>query len=752
MKRQNFVNWQYIVQEAILLLLLAYLFIVASTHNGLVNPGILGISAGLFTLIFISQFFIGQSHYVDIEKPLLVLLVIVFLASFLSIDPHRSFTELWLLLIESFLLLTTIRLVQNGWQGELFVKVFLIINSLVMAFSWFEVYQWYSQWLRASQNQWIPSIAFRLSVPNFLGVIFNISLFLSIARIVNTRENLAKILLGLNIVSAVGLLYLTSSRGAWLGTFSGFIVMVFLYIITHPQKIKDNVSWLRKHNIILYLIFFAILCAILFLGWLILLQTIQPTHAPLLQSRAEFWVPAFDSFLEKPFFGTGPYTFVSAYLTHNSVPSRSLFVYAHSIYLDYLSGTGAVGFIAFLWLIFVLCKTLINNYYIETNDIQRSVIMGGIAGLTSFCVHGIADSVHHTIPTSAWIMAIILGAALGKANRDCVTRSYTSIVIGFIVIIIAWINYWMVIPMQKGVDLANNNQWKEAVEFFIQAVERDPYSAVSYQQLGIAYSYLSPKENQTTLDNAIVSLEKTVELDPYWALNHANLGSLYRENNQIELAIEEFQTSVELAPGGVIYWLNLAEVEEVKGDQVLARNAYKQVLDLKPTLINSKYWRTSELRQEVADKYKIDHPGEENKYIDELLLSLQDDRTRASPYLKLIQAYLEVSDYENAQKMINIAKLTYFNNEEQRLELQWYQAELLAASGDYSNAYTIGEETLHAYKMQGIFGHGTFGKLNYAVLMFRRPEIKNDMTSYMTKLPSEECWDEREITLNTWKD
>ncbi len=64
------------------------------------------------------------------------------------------------------------------------------------------------------------------------------------------------------------------------------------------------------------------------------------------------------------------------------------------------------------------------------------------------------------------------------------------------------------------------------MKHFSQAVKRDPGNALAHQQLALTAAVLAQDGDQNMLDIAIQELETTIQLEPSWALNHANLAVL----------------------------------------------------------------------------------------------------------------------------------------------------------------------------------------------------------------------------------
>ena len=487
------VSWQYLVQEAALIVV--FCFILLFTQNSLVGSSILAVTAGLLTVLAAAYLFIGRRLPSELNLPVLGFLLALLLTSFTSIDPRRSFAETWLIALPFFLMFVVSALVRKGWPAELFIKTLLIAGGIVIGFSLLDALQWYLHWLQVSPGQWIPAIAYRLPAPNFLAVITNIFLMLALARLVETKAWLPRIFLGLYGLAALAVLYLTSSRGGWIGTIGGFAALGLTIVLANPKKARAAWDRLRANRMAIGVIVLGLVAAAGLFAWVMIRQSNQPTHGPLLTSRGYLWGPAWKAFLRSPVIGVGPFTFVSLFLQENSVPPTEMFPYAHNIYLDVLSSSGLVGFAAFAWLGVALVRGLYRRLR-ETSGLEHSVVAGASAALTAFAVHGLFDSVHHTLPTALWVMLIVLGAALGTGvKQPAATKMRTWLLraLGITVSGLAWWFLYLAVPLNNGVAFASAGAWDQAVGQLTVAVQRDPTSAITQQQLGLAEGYLAQK-------------------------------------------------------------------------------------------------------------------------------------------------------------------------------------------------------------------------------------------------------------------
>ncbi len=734
---------RYLLQEASLLLLISYLLLFASTHNGLVDPTFLAITAGLLTLGVVALLWKSRPLPASVEWPWLVFGAVLLLSCLTSIDPRRSLTEFWLLGAAGLVWILVACLVQRGWPAELIIKALLIVGAILMIFAWLEPLQWYMQSVAAMGN-WLPSLNYRLSLPNFFGVILNLMLMVAAARLLATRQMASRVFLSLWILSALGLLYLTSSRGGWLGTAAGLACLGVLAFRNFRSRWLPLWEWLWRRRALLSLL--AVIA--LAVAYLLYRQAMQPTHGSLFGSRAEFWGPAWNAFLQSPLLGKGPYTFISLYLQANSVPPKLLFVYAHNIYLDVLSGSGILGLVAFLWLVVAITRALWGA--IRTGGEAGVVAMGALAAWAAFLVHGLADSVHHTIPTSAWTLAIILGASvtarpLGVSGR----RVNGTLVLGLGVAALSWANLWLALPLYRGVAEANSGEWSQAAAQLAEAARRDPKLAIAHQQSGLAEAVLASQGEAPALDVALGAFEQTVALDPYWALNHANLGALYRQKGDLPTARQAFQQAVALAPDAALYYLNLGEVEEALGNTIAAQQAYTTALRLQPDWQAAYFWRATALRQALVQKLAAT-ASPSLATLAELEAQLQSDRSRARAYLQLGRAYLEAGRVQEAGQVLQQGGLAYFSDDEEHLEWAWLVAEQAAASGELDQAVALGQQALDDYRRQGVYGPGSYGKLMYAPLMFRRPEMALELVPQMTVITLPDRWGEHMHQLSVW--
>lgn len=93
-----------------------------------------------------------------------------------------------------------------------------------------------------------------------------------------------------------------------------------------------------------------------------------------------------------------------------------------------------------------------------------------------------------------------------------------------------------------------NKQFKRAIPILEAVIEREPGNAMLWTNLGAAYlgnPVLATREEQ---DQAIGAFERALECDPVAPNVAYNIGLIYRDRNQVDLAIRWFTRAVRANP------------------------------------------------------------------------------------------------------------------------------------------------------------------------------------------------------------
>ncbi len=128
----------------------------------------------------------------------------------------------------------------------------------------------------------------------------------------------------------------------------------------------------------------------------------------------------------------------------------------------------------------------------------------------------------------------------------------------------------------EGNVMVSRGKYREAVEFFRQAIELFPEYGVAYYNLGLAY--ISLKE----YSNAIDSLSDAIRLKPNFAAAYTSRGDAYLALGEVEQAIADYSMAIELYPDYARAYYKRAQAHIINEDVYHAREDLTDYLTYKP--------------------------------------------------------------------------------------------------------------------------------------------------------------------------
>ena len=734
-------------QTVVILTVFIFLFVLGFTHS-LIQYRILVFFAGFLTLLGVTWLIAGKGSFIPLKPFLFLWLVAYSVSVILSIDPRRSLSQMFLMLVGVFLFLLSNDLVSRGWKISWFMQSFILVGVVLTIINLSEATSWYLKWISNNPGQWIPAITYRPGTTNLMAPFMYLTFHMGFPFLFKSGKKALKVGLGIIIFLALLVLYLTSSRGGWLGLFFGLIVWGLYFVITARATITSGFQKLFANKLLFAGASILLIVVVTVGGILLYKQAVHPTHGNIFTSRAGLWGPAITAFKENPIFGQGPFTYSTSFLRENSAPSVSVYAHAHGLYHNLLAEMGIVGFLAAVFFTLAYLRKFKTKF---TGSSDKIAMLGIFAFMVSCAVHNVFDC-FHLEPALLWPFAILTGAAIAQpeiVNRNGRTGRpwWVLILIGF-----AWFGIWTISPYYQAVDLANQNQWQQAYEKFQQAVERDPENALANQQLALSAAVLAQQGDQAMLDIAITALQTTIQHEPSWALNHANLAALYLANNQPDEAVLSAQNAFALAPRAPLYALNLGYILEQTSEENQAKSAYMIALDLNPSWASTSYWEETPLRSLTRDLWLQEHPTTPASTLAEAEKILQDNSHVSWAYNQLARIQLEQGDYNAARQTLENACLAYVNSSVDGIETQWLWAEYYAQIGDLEKAIETGNNATNRYNSYGVYGPGTFGVLQYAPRMFRMSAIAMEIVPQIVDAPIPAIWLDRAELLKIWEE
>jgi O-antigen ligase/tetratricopeptide (TPR) repeat protein len=742
-------------------MLTAYFYFYGGTKFNLIDLTALSKTGILLAACWITLLILGRSRQTPVDGPLLAVILVLLLTSFTGVVPRQALVEVGYLLIAALLFYCIVGLIHLDWNPRILSKAILIIGGVFMVLAWLEFLAWVLAWFKLDTGVLIPPFPYRLPAPNFICAIMNSWILFALAHFFHVKEKTPRIILGAYIISALGILLLTSSRGGWLGMAGGMGVFFAIYLIKRrSQWLQSTWRTIRKPKYIIPLLGLGLLMLVI-IGFIFVQQENQPTHGPILQSRNMLWNPAFIAIPESPWIGHGPYAYIFYFLRYNSVPPTLLFDYAHNIYLDILVSSGILGLVVF----FIFLAVLIKSLFKVLNDPDPyffTLGLGVIAGLAAFLIHGLFDSVHHTVPVSLWHLCILLGIAVGLGSKGARAKSLMPLGVGLLLFpAMIWYIYSGMV-YERGLTLAMEGNTEQAIYQLAEAARLDPALALIPQQSGILLAQLADQtDNTEILIKARQAFEESLLQDDSWSPSDLNLGVIAAELDDLDAAETYLMRAVELAPKSALNYWNMALFYESIGEYKKATAAFEQCLSMDNRIILSEVWQQTPLRIEFSKQWQAKN-GELVQQLEQSLLDTKGGMMAvrypghaSNPAYTLYHVQqasqaIRENRLSDAQNALDAGKLAYTNFTESKLQTFWLQGEIYAAQGDWHQAASWGEMAIQAVIRPGLLGPGSYSQQIFGPVVYRRHELPDYFVPQVQPLPINKEWMQRLDELIVW--
>lgn len=176
--------------------------------------------------------------------------------------------------------------------------------------------------------------------------------------------------------------------------------------------------------------------------------------------------------------------------------------------------------------------------------------------------------------------------------------------------------------LELGIELYQNDQDKEALAAYQQAIQRNPEYAEAYYRLGLAHAVLEQKkEAEAAYKKAIELYKKFVQENPKDADAFFNLGESYRHLHQYEDAVRAYKQAIRLQPEDpeMFYELGVTQIKLAQYSE--ATSALQKAIDLDPD-----YYRASDALDDAREGAKRVRDGK--KHQEEMLKKQQAEELK----------------------------------------------------------------------------------------------------------------------------
>jgi tetratricopeptide (TPR) repeat protein/O-antigen ligase len=609
-------NIRFLYQQSIVLLLLIYFALVGGSLSGVWFYRLRRLSLIILSVVVAIWWILWARRGFPFPRTRLDLVWLVFvlaqgLATLRSIDPRRGVIQLTLTVLYWLAFYVAVDLLRHYVPGALVFRTFLFVGIVLVSFGVLEFARWYRGWWE--MGGWehpLPPATVRLqslaSHPNMLVAYMNVLLPFGIATWVMTKRRLARVVLAVWLAAVLATVYLTSSRGGWLGTGAGLATLAFLCALDRREQAIGLWRQLRRRPVLLAAMGFLVLGTLAAGGLLVLRQARHPTHGPLFSSRQSIWAPVWATFAQFPVWGAGPATYGTQSMQVNSIPPDTLYMHAHSFVLNTLLESGLIGVLALVGFVTVVARSVLVRWR-STPVGARAYLVAAIAALVATAVHSQFD-MPQVIAGFSLLIVLVLAFVesrpvprshpvwVERGSRVLLGLAWPLLLAGLFAGLTRYGEYtW-------GVALANGEQYQAAAPFLDRAAEDDSLLASNWFQAGYVHAILGLQEGDTIyLQKAAANYRTGLELEPDFATNWAQLGALLYHLGDEQAALEALGQAAERAPQEVVFVLTLAVTEEEVGDPARAKDLYWQVLEAQPKWAESAFFRATPLRASVRE-------------------------------------------------------------------------------------------------------------------------------------------------------
>ena len=302
---------------------------------------------------------------------------------------------------------------------------------------------------------------------------------------------------------------------------------------------------------------------------------------------------------------------------------------AHNDYLQVFSEVGIVGFVVFLWILFLLGRMAWKGLQGEAGTRRFSIAQACVMGILATLVQCLFDFNLQNPASGMMFWSVVGFLEVVSAPRTPLTLSIPSRVIRCVIacgIVVAFAiatsfavksvagDYYLkegrtsmvggdserafenlqkasrFTPRQAdvffhlGQSLVQLKDYEGAIEAYNRCIALHPFFIEAMNNLGTVYIKVG------RIDEAIGEFERCIDINPYHPGLHNNLGYLYSKRGSLEKALESYRKALALDPDtmethkniGILYFYKLKEPRKAKShwEKYLARNPDDPQADL----------------------------------------------------------------------------------------------------------------------------------------------------------------------------
>jgi len=360
----------------------------------------------MVTLFALTAFIIEKSLSWDwewiktpLDKPILILAILVILSTVFSLLPFTSIWSSVLLLNYGVVYYLTLQMVRTRTQFRQLAYLVVGMAGLLGIIGLLKIFC-------GNPFPWWNYTDFQIE-PNRLS-----STFGNANHFAGYMEMTIPLLIGLSLTGITGIkrffmvcigvllflsLMLSLSRGGWIGAIAGLLFMAGVLLTEHRFKKRKVLVALAGG---ICVVAFSVLTSTATVERILALEKKEG-----LQARMMAWQGTVEMIKDHPLLGTGPGTFATVYTQYHPPGFYRRYFAAHNDYLQVTAETGLPLIPVMIWMIIALYK----NGFKKLNNpsrLVRGITLGAMAGITGILVHSLTDFNLH-IPANAILFTVL---------------------------------------------------------------------------------------------------------------------------------------------------------------------------------------------------------------------------------------------------------------------------------------------------------------------------------------------------------
>ena len=537
-----------------------------------------------------------------LNYPIYAMIAVWFITALTSIDTRMALEHLWLPITHTILFFIIIDLLQKDHHRLIMEAVFLMA-TMVIFLTGLELASWYFGlgiipntsigWADISLvPNALPRVSMAMSISTLVaGYIVPLIMLAFVWGISTHRKDYRIVLIPLSGLLLVVLL-LTYSRGGLLAFLVALATWLLIRGLQNPtMTAKIPQRWLRVGGVGLTL----------GLVGLFVVVTLPFAVGASDEGRVDMWRSAVEITRDNPITGVGPGLFGKAFRDYRDPDiARDKLASAHNSPLNTASETGLLGIAVSLWLGWIIIREGYRSWRQSISKKQHYRIEGVAVAWVGLSVHSMVDV--FTITPIVLIMLVLVAFLIVGYRTDSkpTSSSITPAILVLVIIIgygIAWI----------PIDTAQNNYQQSFAEHNPSLIQTAQQLDPSLHLYDLHHAYqLGQSADENTIDSAIQAYEHALTLEPTWDVGWINLASLEEQRGNIDTALAHLRTAWDINPltTAPLHWARLADETSIATeDEILS--AYQFALKNLATqhLPLSTFWWETSLRQQAIREF-----------------------------------------------------------------------------------------------------------------------------------------------------